>query len=241
MRYSLIFLAFLAAIGCSKKPDSSVVATDNQPLTAVAETTDSSWGGLRIQSSGAPLDEANQIVVLLHGYGATEADLVPLAEYIGGESRSFVFPAAPVSLDGGGLAWATTEQEMEAARSAIASLVRFASRTYPNAEIAIGGFSQGATISTMLLSDPSLAIRHLLLYSPALMVDATSMNLATNIQVLLAHGKADSVLPFEDSKRLNEMLTRKGIATNWQPFDGGHTITAEILDATRDQLNQIDK
>lgn len=241
MRYSAIFLAFLATIGCSKKSDSPVVATDNQPVTSVAETTESAWGGLRIQSSGAAFDEANQIVVLLHGYGATETDLVPLAEYIGGDSRSFVFPAAPVSLGGGGLAWATTEQELEAARSAIGSLVRFASRTYPNAEIAIGGFSQGATISTMLLSDPSLPIRHLLLYSPALMIDAASINPATNIRVLLAHGQGDSVLPFEDSKRLNEMLVRKRVATNWNPFDGGHTITTEILDATRDQLNQTDR
>jgi phospholipase/carboxylesterase len=73
------------------------------------------------------------------------------------------------------------------------------------------------------------------------MIDAASINPATNIRVLLAHGQGDSVLPFEDSKRLNEMLVRKRVATNWNPFDGGHTITTEILDATRDQLNQTDR
>jgi len=45
-------------------------------------------------------------------------------------------------------------------------------------------------------------------------------------------------LPFADSKRLHEILERKGIQTNWLPFDDGHTITTELLDATRDQLSK---
>ncbi|QEG38192.1 Carboxylesterase 2 [Roseimaritima ulvae] len=228
----------LAAIGCSDPIDARSDVLENQPSSNVANDSGIPWGGLKIRSSGTALEDADQIIVLLHGYGATEADLVPLADYIGGDSRAFVFPAAPVSVDGGGLAWATTEQELENARARLASLVRFASRTYPEAEIAVGGFSQGATVSSMLLSDASLPIRHLILYSPALAIDAASISPAHHARVLLAHGQRDDVLPFEDSKRLHEMLQDKGIETNWQPFEDGHTITTELLDATRDQLSQ---
>lgn len=211
---------------------------ENTSDSSATDESDLPWGGLKVQSSGASLADADQIVVLLHGFGATDADLAPLAEYIGGDKRAFVFPAAPISVDGGGLAWATTEQELETAHARLASLVRFASRTYPNAEIAVGGFSQGATVSSMLLSDANLPIRHLILYSPALAIDAESLSPARNIEVLLSHGRGDQVLPFDDAKQLHGMLKRKGVVTNWHPFDDGHTITTEVLDATRDQLSR---
>ncbi|WDQ14940.1 alpha/beta hydrolase [Rhodopirellula sp. P2] len=237
MRY-LALLLFLTSLGCSEPVVSRSDVLDNTSGSTAVNESDPPWGGLKIQSSGISLDDADQIVVLLHGYGATDADLTPLAEYIGGDKRAFVFPAAPIPVDGGGLAWATTEQELETAHARLASLVRFASRTYPDAEIAVGGFSQGATVSSMLLSDASLPIRHLILYSPALAIDAESLGPARNIQVLLAHGRGDQVLPFDDAKRLHEMLERKGVVTNWHPFNDGHTITTEVLDATRDQLSQ---
>jgi phospholipase/carboxylesterase len=47
------------------------------------------------------------------------------------------------------------------------------------------------------------------------------------------HGRDDDVLPFEDSVRLLDMLERKGFSVVWHPFDDGHTITAETLEATQ--------
>ncbi|MCM2372839.1 alpha/beta hydrolase [Aporhodopirellula aestuarii] len=240
MRY-LTLLLLSAAIGCSESTRDLTDAIAETSRVTVGRDADDPWGGLKVQAVGTPLEDAAQIVVLLHGYGATESDLVPLADYIGGESRAFVFPAAPIAVDGGGLAWATTEDELAIAHAKLASLVRFISKIYPNAEVAVGGFSQGATVSSMLLLDRTLPIRHLILYSPALAIDAASIDSAHGIQVLLAHGQRDDVLPFADSKRLHEMLVREGIQTNWLPFDDGHTITTELLDATRDQLSQESK
>ena len=234
----LALLILATAIGCSQSSSDRNDVIDNPQQATAATAVGTPWGGLRKQTAGVPLEEADQIVVLLHGYGATEFDLVPLAEYIGGDSRAFVFPAAPYSVGGGGLAWATTEEELATTRAKLASLVLFASQTYPNAEISIGGFSQGATVSSMLLADSTLPIRHLILYSPALAIDLSSIESRHSIRVLLAHGKSDDVLPLADSKRLHEMLERVGIEVNWLPFDGGHTITTELLDATRDQLSK---
>ncbi|WP_298862659.1 hypothetical protein [uncultured Gimesia sp.] len=236
MRMIALFLC-VVAIGCSKPTDSHSVPLQGQAGSTVETYDDIPWGGLKVQLSGSSLENANQIVVLLHGYGATEADLAPLADYIGGDSRAFVFPAAPIEIDDGGLAWATTEQELETAHARLAALVRFASKSYPDAEIAVGGFSQGATLSSLLLSDGKLPVRHLILYSPALAIDDSSIKAGRGIRVLLTHGKRDEVLPFKDSERLHRMLESKGITTNWHPFDGGHTITNELLDETRNQLS----
>ncbi|MBX3419819.1 MAG: esterase [Pirellulaceae bacterium] len=236
MRYLALTL-LAAAVGCSESSRDLTGANDHTARATIATGTSSPWGGLKIQSTGASLKDATQIVVLLHGYGATESDLVPLAEYIGGESRAFVFPAGPISVAGGGLAWATTEHELVISHERLASLIRFVSQTYPNAEIAVGGFSQGATVSSMLLTDATLPVRHLVLYSPGLAINASSIDSTHKVQVLLAHGQRDEVLPFADSKRLHEILERKGNHTTWFPFDAGHTITTELLDATRKQLS----
>jgi phospholipase/carboxylesterase len=233
-----VLLLLAGLVGCSESPQNAPPKLDDHVRSEAAPKVDRPWGGLKIQTAGASLDDADQIVVLLHGYGATESDLVPLADYLGGKSRAFVFPAAPVAVDGGGLAWATTENELATAQEMLESLVRFASASYPNAEISLGGFSQGATVSSMLLTDAAIPVRHMILYSPALAIEASAIDPPPNIHVLLAHGKMDDVLPFADAERLHRMLTGKGVQMNWLPFDGGHTITPEVLDATKDQLSR---
>lgn len=234
----IAFLLCLVTIGCSEPTGSQGVPLQGQAGSTVEIDSNIPWGGLKVQFSGAPLENAKQIVVLLHGYGANESDLVSLAEYIGGDSRAFVFPAAPVAIGDGGLAWATKEEELITARARVAALVRFVAKRYPDAEIAVGGFSQGATVSSLLLSDGRLPIRHLILYSPALAVDGASIKAGRGMRVLLAHGRSDEVLSFQDSERLRQILESKGITTNWYPFNGGHTITTELLDETRKQLSQ---
>ena len=233
--FALLLLAGL--VGCSKSTQIAPSTPHENLRSEAALAPDRPWGGLEIQTVGTSLEDADQIVILLHGFGAAESDLVPLAEYLDGKSRAFVFPAAPVAVDGGGLAWATTENELVAARAMLESLVRFASKSYPNAEISLGGFSQGATVSSMLLTDATIPIHHLILYSPALAIESATIDPPPSIHVLLAHGKSDDVLPFADSERLHKMLVDTGIQTNWLPFDGGHTITPELLDATKDQLS----
>ncbi|WP_283434847.1 alpha/beta hydrolase [Neorhodopirellula lusitana] len=240
MRYLTVFL-LLSTIGCSQSPDSSTDNSTNQATSRAdnAKQIDPAipWGGLNMQTSGTPLDDAEQIVVLLHGYGSSGSDLVPLSDFIVGDSRAFVFPAGPVPLGDQRLAWGTNQAELDDAFNRLVALVRYTSKTYPNAEITVGGFSQGATLSSLLLTEASLPIRNLLLYSPANVLEPETIQSNANVEVLIAHGRQDEVLSFQDSADMNSMLKQQGIATNWQPFDGPHTITEEVLDATQRQLS----
>jgi phospholipase/carboxylesterase len=47
--------------------------------------------------------------------------------------------------------------------------------------------------------------------------------------VLLSHGREDALLPFAASERLQKVLSEAGFAVTWVPFDGGHTIPAEVI------------
>src|SRR5579883_45639 len=71
-----------------------------------------SWAELEVVVTGGPDRQGGgdgPVLVLMHGFGATGQDLVPLWRILDvPESFRFVFPAAPLSLGagyGGGRAW----------------------------------------------------------------------------------------------------------------------------------------
>lgn len=191
-----------------------------------------------MQFSGCPLAKAKKILVLLHGFGASGNDLLGLAEQIGGDSRAFVFPQAPFSQDSGGFAWATNEQEFKASRSRVIAMLDYIAVTYPDAKISVGGFSQGANIASTLISESQFQFEHLILYSPGFAIDEYLPKTARGPTVFLSHGREDDLLPFAGAERLRKTLTDLGLKVNWQPFSGGHTITTELLEQTRKQLDE---
>src|SRR3954468_20213861 len=60
------------------------------------------WGGLEVLQLGnmAEGERGGIALVLLHGFGASADDLVPLAKSLSRPRTRFVLPAAPLSLGG---------------------------------------------------------------------------------------------------------------------------------------------
>jgi len=223
MKYAfLIFL--LICCGC--------VETPTAPSQVVAPNVAKPWGGLDVETRGAALENATQVTVILHGYGAPGTDLVSFADYLAADGRAFVFPAAPIELDSGGLAWATLESEVETSLRSVQSLIAYIHREYPNAEISVGGFSQGASMSSMLV-DSATPISHLILFSPGLFLEETPKPTNTGPAVYISHGMQDDVLPFSDAQKLKLMLSKAGFDVRFTAFEGGHTIPAEVLDEAK--------
>ncbi|WP_029247836.1 alpha/beta hydrolase [Schlesneria paludicola] len=231
MRYTLVLMFLIA--GCTES--GSV-----QPFPPVRETQpQKSAGDLSVRYSGTRLADARQVVVLLHGYGASGDDLMSLTDYIGGELRAFVFPEGPIPLPGGGQAWATTDAELDSSCRRIIELMDEIAKQHPEVRISVGGFSQGATIASKLVAEERLKLEHAILYSPAMKLDDGIPQAKHSTQVLIAHGREDAILPFSESERLRDLLIGRGYNVNWQPFDGGHTLTRELMVATRKQLDGI--
>lgn len=147
-------------------------------------------GGLDRQGSGE-----GPLVVLLHGFGAPGDDLVALWRYLKvPEEVRFLFPAAPLNLDmgfGDAKAWWMLDMEritqaraqgqwdalseeiprgLERARTLIHNLLTQATTalSVPSGSLVLGGFSQGAMLSTDLILHSDIPLSGLALLSGTL-------------------------------------------------------------------------
>ncbi|RYZ36676.1 MAG: phospholipase [Myxococcaceae bacterium] len=200
------------------------------------------------------------VVVLSHGFGASGTDLVGLGPELMtaaprlAEAVRFVFPEAPLSLENLGMpqgrAWFALSQSvlmgqqrdweefarevppgMPAARRALMSTV--AALQQPFHRIVLGGFSQGAMMSTDVALRLEECPAGLCLLSGALVAEEEwkpKARARPSLPVFQGHGRQDPVLPFQEGERLRDLLTGAGMPVEFLPFDGGHTILTEELE-----------
>ena len=196
-------------------------------------------------ASGRP---PKQLVILLHGYGADGNDLIGL----GGEwarflpDAAFVSPNAPETLPGqyfGGRQWFSLETRSEKeweegvrrAQPALQAFILDEAKKagLPLGSVALVGFSQG----TMMALQTGLRLPE----APAAIVGfsghlAGAERLPSEIKVkppvLLIHGSADDVIPYQAIHHARNALAAAGVAVQWQVRPGlGHGIDPEGLQA----------
>lgn len=153
-------------------------------------------GGLRARITGGPDGRGGgdgPVVVFLHGFGAPGEDLVPLGPALGlPRAVRFVFPAAPLTLDGvgmyGGRAWWMIDMErlqhaimtgrardltsevpegLAPAREQVLALLDDVELKLgaPSDRVVLGGFSQGAMLSCDVALRSDRALKGLVLLS----------------------------------------------------------------------------
>lgn len=118
-----------------------------------------------------------------------------------------------------------------------ASLGAFAARFELGFDrMVLGGFSQGAMIATDLGLRLSPAPLGLALFSGTLLTPAEWKPLAATLAaserapwILQSHGRQDSLLSFGAASALRDLLVEAGLAVEFVPFDGPHTIPPEAL------------
>jgi phospholipase/carboxylesterase len=197
------------------------------------------------------------VVVLLHGFGAPGEDLVPLWRVMDvPEGTRFVFPAAPLEIDGewGGRAWwmidvmalqmammsgrardlaiGVPEGLPEARAQMSAFLDEIDARLQPS-KLVLGGFSQGAMLSLDVALHRPGKLDGLVLLSGTLLAESewvARMPSRKSLPVFQSHGAHDPLLPFSAAERLRDLLTQAGIAVDWVPFRGQHEIPQPVLE-----------
>jgi phospholipase/carboxylesterase len=203
------------------------------------------------------------MLVLLHGFGAPGDDLVPLARQLSvGPTVRFAFPAAPLVLEAGqppehaGRAWwhidmaelqrAVMQRDYETltsrapaglseARDHVTALLEALEKDHAmtRSKLVLGGFSQGAMLSTDLTLRAEHPPAGLAILSGSLICKhewLPLMKARAGFPVLQSHGRADPVLSYEIAEQLRQALTDAGTALQFVAFNGGHGIPSGAVD-----------
>jgi phospholipase/carboxylesterase len=98
----------------------------------------------------------------------------------------------------------------------------------------LGGFSQGAMLSTEVALHAPEPFAGIVLMSGALISadrwrDAAKQT-GAQIHALASHGRADPLLPFEGGEALRTLLEDAGARVEWVPHNGQHEIPPVVLD-----------
>lgn len=200
-------------------------------------------------------------VLLCHGFGAPGTDLVSLHRVIdAGAGVRWFFPEAPLELDGpmsGGRAWwpidmmalqlammrgqlRDLERETpDGLAHAVASLgacidALVAEHRVDPSRLVIGGFSQGAMLTTELALMGERAFAGLAVLSGTLLsrerwADGAARR-GRGLHVLQSHGRHDPVLPFAGAEALHRLLVEHGARAGFTPFAGQHEIPQLVCD-----------
>lgn len=101
-------------------------------------------------------------------------------------------------------------------------------------ELVLGGFSQGAMLSTELVLSGAVPARRLAILSGALLSAerwlAAMKTRAPGLRVFQAHGLMDPILPFTGAERLRRGLEEAGAEVTWVSHRRGHEVPPAVTD-----------
>jgi len=183
----------------------------------------------------------DRTLVLLHGFGADEHDLLPVGHELDPRLR-VVSLQAPIALDFGGRAWFNLQQTpqgfafdpaevAEAARLALEAVEEIARRS-PRPLLC--GFSQGAGMAlSVALARPDLTSGVLALSSvPPRGQQPAEPGALRGLLAFVAHGLHDPLIPVEVGRATRDLLRQLGADVTYREYPMGHmVIPAEISDA----------
>ena len=184
---------------------------------------------------GAPL------LLLLHGYGANEEDLLGLAPYLD-ERLICVSARAPYALDFGGFAWFNIEIGAEGVRFAfteaeeplmqVLALVDALRQTHRPTHIFIAGFSQGASMALAAAlkrpRDFAGVIALSGLCCPEMLPQDTVS--VQGLKVFMSHGRFDPVIPIAQARASRDLLLPLGLDLLYKEYDMPHAIAEPCLE-----------
>ena len=99
--------------------------------------------------------------------------------------------------------------------------------------IALGGFSDGASYALSIGVSNGDLLSHLIAYSPGFIQAVEPI--VGKPRIYVSHGSNDSVLPSSLSENnIVPAFRADGYDVTFEPFDGGHTVPAEITESALD-------
>lgn len=192
----------------------------------------------RVQSVKSPL------IILLHGFGTNEQDLMGLVKYLPSQ-YTFVAPRAPITLSNGSYAWYHLDlssgkpvydaNEAEHARQMILRFMDEMKRTYSASEIILLGFSQGAIMSySVALTEPQ-KVTAIVALSGRILTDIDKQlapkEHLKKLAIFIGHGTSDQVVPFSNGEVAFDKCKKLSTQVLFKEYKMGHEISfPEVTD-----------
>jgi phospholipase/carboxylesterase len=179
------------------------------------------------------------LLVLHHGRGTDELDLLPLADAFDPERRLHVASVrAPLTLPGSpGFHWYVVPQvgypDPQTFHASYSALAEVHDELWQRTELGpdrtvLGGFSMGTVMSYSLgLGGDRPAPAGILAFSgfiPTVEGWEPSFADRTGTRVLIAHGRNDPVIGVEFARRARELLERGGLGIDYRESEATHAI-----------------
>jgi phospholipase/carboxylesterase len=189
------------------------------------------------------------VLVVLHGYGTDEYDLLPIAEQIGGEFL-IISLQGPIERPNGGHAWydlIQTENGIipddltrhESEEMLVAALPRIIEQEAGDANrVVLMGFSQGAAViySLLIVYDlknygiAPVASINMSGYIPRDILEAISAKRFDGFPFFISHGEFDELIPMQALAEAEKLLTKQGADVTARMYPMGHGVLPETVD-----------
>jgi phospholipase/carboxylesterase len=192
-------------------------------------------------------------LVLIHGRGADEFDLEPLAEMLDPERRLAVYlPRGPLALPPGGAHWyvvhevgfpdpATFFPSFERLSAWIDAAV--ADAGVEPSRLVLAGFSQGAVMSHALGLAATRPRPAAILAMSGFVPRVEGLELAleerAGLPVSISHGSLDPIIGVEFGRDARDRLAPAGLDVTYREDPVGHTIAPGALAQARTVLERV--
>ena len=192
-------------------------------------------------------DQNSVTLLLLHGTGGDETDLIPIARMLEITNASILSPRGKVIENGMPRYFRRLSEgifdieDLKFRTNELAEFVQNASKTYAlnlNRIVAIG-YSNGANIAaSVLLLRPEI-LSNAILFRPMIpLVPNTLPNLSSK-RVLISAGLHDPIVASYQTKDLFDLLEKVGAKVSIQWQNSGHELTQRDIVAARKWLSLL--
>lgn len=197
-------------------------------------------------------------LVLLHGYGSRAEDWLQFnASFQMPPGTRFIFPQAPLRgplTNQHGWWWLNIEGNVptgqrfpdysEKSPGGIGVAARLVRDLIANEKppLILGGFSQGAMVSAEIAFNTDQELAGLILLGGTPVHEsqwAEHFAGRRHLPIFIAHGRHDGVLSFTQMEQFQARLAAFGMNVTWLPFDGGHDIPNEVVNAMNAWVQRV--
>jgi phospholipase/carboxylesterase len=198
----------------------------------------------RVVAPRRTTSEAPPLLVLLHGLGGDERNLLPFAEHL--DPRFLVVSVRAPRTHRGGYAWfrltwiaaGDVVPDREQARESLADLVRWVEAAprrlgADRRRVFLLGFSQGAMMSLGVLRAAPERLAGVVALSghfdEELFDEAAAADAIARVPLFVAHGTNDDVLPIADGRAIRAFFTPRARDFAYREYPIAHAIGPDEL------------